>query len=116
MLCSFSTSAFSLVPEPLLGVWGTEAQCARALIIPTGTKRFEPFDIRPDWLGHGEIWCRLTGVTVSATSPGLYSNARARCGEDIDRDYEINFHLVEDQLTVTWDRNLVNGPLKRCTD
>lgn len=111
-----SASAYSSDQQQLYGEWGNESQCARALITPKGTKRFSPFEVRPDWLGHGDVWCRLTWTTVRKTQEGVYAVAGARCGEDTVRDYEIIFSLINDELSLTWNRGFQNGPLERCSN
>ena len=98
----------------LYGIWGTEAQCTKALITPTGTKRAAPFDIGPDWLGHGDIWCRLNWGTVEQTATEIFAVAQAQCGEDAIRDYNIKFRLNESDLTLVWNLLIKNGPLMRC--
>ena len=98
----------------LYGEWGTKSQCARTLITPKGTKFAAPFDIKPDWLGHGEVWCRLIWSTEETTEDGLFAVARAICGEDAARDYTINFRLRGDKLTLKWSFQFTNGPLMRC--
>jgi len=107
---------FSAEVQPLFGQWGTEAQCARTLISPKGTKKFAPFDIRQDWLGHGDIWCRLDWSTTRSSSAGLYAVAHGRCGEDTVREYQISFELSESELTLRWNQDFENGPLRRCVE
>jgi len=115
-LCLFASSAFSSDVEPLFGQWGNEAQCSRALITLKGTKHFAPFDIRPDWLGHGDVWCRLTWSASGSSPAGVYARAFALCGEDSIRDYQINFELSEGELTLRWNQDFKNGPLRRCAE
>ncbi len=100
--------------ESLYGEWGTEAQCARELIIPTGTKLAAPFEIKPDWLGHGEVWCRLNWSNAFSESNGLFVQAFGQCGEDSVRSYRINFRLRGDKLTLSWNEWHKVGPLMRC--
>jgi len=102
--------------QPLVGLWGTDKQCAGELITPKGTKHAAPFDLRPDWLGHGEVWCRLNWWSVDQLNEGgMTALAQAVCGEDIERDYKIRFNLRDDTLTIVWDWEFQNGPLKRCS-
>lgn len=116
----FSALIYYIVPvfaadrTSLYGKWGTETQCSGALITPKGTKHAAPFDIRPDWLGHGDVWCRLNWGTESSTANGLFAVARAVCGEDTVRSYNIDFRLGGDELTLTWDRWHKTGPVRRC--
>jgi len=101
--------------QPLLGLWGTETQCEGSLITPKGTKRATPFDVRPDWLGNGDVWCRLNWWSVyPLESNSMTATAIAVCGEDIERDYKIRFNLDGETLTIIWDLELQNGPLMRC--
>jgi len=100
--------------HPLQGLWGSEAQCSRALITPKGTKHAAPFDIRPDWLGHGDVWCRLNWTTVQSTETGTTAFANAICGEDTERNYQIGFNLDGDELTIAWNWTFQNGPMNRC--
>jgi len=97
------------------GLWGTEAQCSRSLITPKGTKHAAPFDVRPNWLVHGEVWCRLNWASIQSTENGTIANAHAICGEDMERDYQIRFVLTGDTLTVVWNLEFQNGPMKRCS-
>ena len=114
LLIFSGVSAVAADPGPFYGTWGTEAQCAGERITPKGTKRAVPFDIRHDWLGHGDIWCRLNWGTVAASSDGLFGLAHAQCGEDAVRGYELRFRLSGDQLTLSWSLMFKNGPLLRC--
>jgi len=116
LIHSFAASAFASDLAPLYGVWGNEAQCTRALITPKGTKRFAPFDIRPDWLGHGDIWCRLGWSGASAGPERLSAVASALCGEDTILNYRIKFNLTGEDLTLVWSTGLENGPLQRCEE
>jgi len=111
---SISPSVFAMDREVLYGKWGTTAQCAESLIVENGTKRATPFDIRPDWLELGNVWCRLDWVYSKITSAGTFAVTRALCGEDSARDYQISFNLVGDELTLVWDERVKNGPLMRC--
>ena len=43
----------------LEGIWGSPAQCARALLVEGGSKTAEPFEIRDGWLRHGQTWCHI---------------------------------------------------------
>ena len=96
------------------GIWGSEAQCARTLIIPQGTKHWSPFEISADWLKHGEVWCRIDWVNVVPREEGAYAVAQALCGEDDNRNYRINFNLVGDELTLIWNNEFANSALRRC--
>ncbi len=112
VLLLVSTGAAAQVE--LYGVWGSEAQCARQLIIPKGTKRAAPFEIHRDWLGHGEVWCRLIWSSVVPSAQGLVAVATGLCGEDAVRDYQLRFNLSGEALTVIWNWQHANGPLQRC--
>jgi len=115
VLSSFTHPALALDREPIYGKWGTEAQCSGALIIEKGTKHANPFDIRADWLERGDVWCRLDWVFSDSTPGGIFAIAKALCGEDSAREYQINFNLNGDELILVWDEQFENGPLKRCT-
>ena len=117
VLTIFTMPAFAADRSLLYGKWGTEAQCNGALITPQGTKRAAPFDIRPDWLKHGDVWCYLNWGTVAPTSGGgIFTVAQAQCGEDAVRGYNIKFRLDESELTLVWNLWIKNGPLMRCTE
>lgn len=107
---------YSSLYAPLLGQWGTDDQCARSLLLPTGTKHATPFDIRPGWLVQGEMWCRLSWGIAAPSERGLFALATALCGEDTTRAYEVRFRLQADQLTLIWGLWNRHGPLKRCVD
>jgi len=100
--------------EPFYGVWGTEKQCARELITPKGTKLASPFEITPDWLGQGGVWCRLTWIGVDDRGDRARATLGAICGEDAERPYQLTFDLKDEQLSLSWDLFLKNGPLERC--
>ena len=100
--------------NPLFGVWGSETQCSRALITPKGTKFASPFEISTDWLGHGDVWCRLTWRSTDSTPNGVTAFAHALCGEDTVRDFQIKFNLEGEQLSLVWNIFHKNGPLQRC--
>ena len=100
----------------LFGQWGTDAQCARSLLLPTGTVRAAPFDISSDWLVQGEMWCRLTWGIAAPSERGLFALATALCGEDTTRAYDVRFRLNGDRLTLIWGLWNRNGPLKRCAN
>lgn len=98
----------------LFAQWGTEAQCSGAIIKPGGTVRASAFDIRPDWLGHRNVWCRLIWSGTVSTVDGLIATATGLCGEDAVRDYRLRFSLSGDELTIIWNHQHKNGPLSRC--
>ncbi len=100
--------------EPLLGEWGTDTQCARDLLTPKGTKYAAPFELKPGWLGHDDLWCRMNWSYVRETADGVDALAYALCGEDTVRDYQIRVVLTGDQLNLTWNFFHSNGPLTRC--
>lgn len=99
----------------LYGRWGQEAQCRGNLILETGTKRAAPFEIRPEWLKHSDLWCMLMWFPAQPREDGLFVSTRARCGEDSVRSYRLDMVLEDETLTLIWDEALVNGPLMRCT-
>lgn len=99
---------------PFYGTWGSEAQCTRAPIKPGGTVLAAPFEIDGDWLKHGEVWCLLNWFPVDARDGGLFSAARAQCGEDSLREYLLRMELSGEALTLRWSLLLKNGPLRRC--
>lgn len=109
-----ASTAYATDLTLLFGEWGTKAQCTRTLVIPKGTKRAAPFNIQPDWLGHGDVWCRLKWSSDGSGVDNIYALAHAICGEDDTRDYQIRFNLSGDELTITWNLWHVNGPLTRC--
>jgi len=113
-LAILTMPAFAADRASLYGNWGTEAQCTHALITPEGTKRAAPFDIRPDWLRHGDIWCRLHWGNLEQTTAGIFTVAQAQCGEDAVRAYTIKFRLNDSELTLIWNLWIKNGPLMRC--
>ena len=98
----------------LYGSWGTERQCARAMIKPGGTVRAEPFEITPGWLRQGRRWCRLDWFPIEPRDNGFFTGAHALCGEDSARSYLLGMKLSGDQLTLRWDFPFRNGPLRRC--
>ena len=112
IVCLSSLYASDL--EQLLGVWGTEQQCARELLVPGGTKKAAPFEIQPDWLGNGDVWCRINWTAVKATENGVDAMAHGLCGEDNVRDYQIRVILSGEELQITWNFFHSNGPLFRC--
>ena len=98
----------------LYGVWGTAAQCAERAIIPGGTKRAAPFELRPGWLRHGDLWCRLTWFPALPRNDGVFVATQALCGEDSVRAYRLDFDLSGQDLRLIWEERLINGPLQRC--
>jgi hypothetical protein len=123
ILLFYCTHTFASELEPLYGEWGTQTQCARALITPKGTKHAAPFDVRPDWLGNGDVWCRLVWTIVHPKPDGVIGIAHGLCGEDAVREYQINFDLTNDELKIRWnlglrngrwDLGIENGPMMRC--
>jgi len=98
----------------LYGLWGTETQCSRGLITLTGSKRAAPFEITTDWLGHGEVWCRLSWFTVVESENNVFASARALCGEDTVQNFRVSFNLEGEELTIGWNDLLFNGPFMRC--
>jgi len=69
---------------------------------------------RQDWLGHGDVWCRLIWTSVQSAENGVMAFANAVCSEDTERDYQIRFEVSGDALTIVWNFEFQNGPLKRC--
>ena len=111
----FISSDSNAEAESLFGKWGTEAQCEEKLIIPKGTKRASPFSIQQDWLGHGDVWCRLIWLSVQSSPNKTVGFANALCGEDNVRDYRIKFQLTAEKLSISWGiGSVTNGPLSRC--
>ncbi len=113
MLLPLPTAAGE-TPVPLLGDWGTPAQCSRALLAPGGTLRATPFRISRSWLEHGGIGCLLSWYTAQPRKGGLFAVANAQCGEDSVRSWKIEFLQDGDRLWLRWNETLQNGPLKRC--
>ncbi|MEM7429230.1 MAG: hypothetical protein AAF441_24360 [Pseudomonadota bacterium] len=114
LLCLFTLPAAADERKPFYGTWGTAKQCAGAPIKPGGTVRAEPFEIGPEWLRHGQIWCRLKWFPVQPRSEGLFTGAQAQCGEDAVSDYFLRMQLSGSDLTLRWGFLLQNGPLARC--
>ncbi len=110
----FTVPSFAVERESLYGEWGTESQCARAVITPEGTKHASPFDIQPDWMRQGGVWCRLIWTSTVLTPEGIFATASSLCGEDAVRDYQIKFELSGETLMLTWSQGTRNGPLSRC--
>ncbi len=100
----------------LYGLWGDERQCAAQPIVPGASLLAQPFEIRPGWMRHGIIWCRLDWLLVEPRGDGLFASTRAQCGEDAVRDYRLDFALSEETLTMIWDERVVTGPLPRCPE
>jgi len=101
--------------KPFYGTWGTAKQCARKPIKAGGTVLAQPFEISPQWLKQGQLWCSLKWFPTASLESGLASGATAQCGEDSVRDYLLGFKLSKDKLNIRWDLFLNNGPLARCT-
>ena len=97
------------------GSWGTEQQCSRTPIKPGGTVLAEPFQIGPEGLRQGQIWCRLSWFPIELREDGVFTGAFAQCGEDAVREYLLRMTLSEDALTVRWGLQRSNGPLTRCS-
>ena len=114
LLILLATPAPADERAPLYGTWGTEAQCRGDLLIPDGTVRAAPFQIRPGWITQGGLWCRLSWFPVQTRPDGLFVGTRALCGEDSVRGYWLDMALDGEGLRLIWDEALVNGPLKRC--
>lgn len=96
------------------GTWGTPTQCAKAPILEDGTQLAAPFEIGPEWLKHGQIYCSLTWGPVSDRDDGRFTIATAQCGEDAVRGYTLGLLLSGETLELTWDFFLRNGPLQQC--
>lgn len=110
------TSAVSADPEVFFGKWGTDKQCAGDLIIPGGTRHAAPFEIGKEWLGHGDVWCRLFWINTGSSQQGTMPLPVrcALCGEDDVRDYRINFQLQDNLLSLIWNQHITNDRLKHC--
>ncbi|MEM6945942.1 MAG: hypothetical protein AAF565_19535, partial [Pseudomonadota bacterium] len=80
----------------------------------TGTVLAEPFEIGPEWLRHGKIWCRLTWYPAEARENGAFTAAQAQCGEDAVRGYFLRMELSEGRLQLRWNFLISSGPLDRC--
>ena len=96
------------------GSWGSERQYSRELIKPGATRITQPFEIGPEWLRHGQIWCRLNWFPIEPKADGFFTGARAHCGEDSVQAYFLRMHLSKEGLTLRWNFALSNGPLQRC--
>jgi len=115
LIALLATSAPGDERAVFYGSWGTPEQCSRLPITPGGTVLAEPFEIDAQWLGHGQLWCRLNWLPIEPRENGYFSGAQAACGEDAVRGHFLGMRLSGDQLTLTWNFGLINGPLKRCT-
>ena len=113
-LVLFAPPAVADPRAELYGTWGTEGHCARSTILPGGTARWEPYEIRPGWLRHGQVWCRLTWFPVSVRENGVFTGAHAVCGEDMVRTYNMRMVLEDEILTLKWDIFQATEPLGRC--
>jgi len=111
-LVSFTASAGER--EALYGTWGTAKQCAREPIKEGGTVLSEPFVISDQWMRHGQLWCKLSWFPIDQRKNGIFTGARAQCGEDSVRSYSIGMELDGDELTIRWDFPYKNGPLLQC--
>lgn len=98
----------------LFGEWGTDSQCRGELLTTQGTVHAAPFRIQEQWLGHRDVWCRLSWVRSGSTADGFVAEAHGLCGEDDLRQYRIDFTLRHDELWLSWNQQVVNGPLARC--
>ena len=96
------------------GTWGTNKQCARRLIKPGGSVKWEPFEINGQWLRQGNTWCSLNWGPLVSKADGFFTMAYARCGEDAVRSYLLGLELNEDKLKLRWNFPRMNGPLMRC--
>lgn len=114
LMLSLPTLPQASAQEALFGEWGTENQCARELITPKGTKLAEPFVISQDWIGHGNLWCRLTWLGSDAGQGPSVTFAQGQCGEDSVRGYQMKFQLEGEELSIIWNSFHKNGPLQRC--
>ncbi|MEM7378046.1 MAG: hypothetical protein AAF460_11140 [Pseudomonadota bacterium] len=114
LLCLSQAVANPDPHTPFFGTWGTPSHCARLPIQAGGTVLAEPFEVGPDWLRHGTLWCALTWGPVQPLDSGLFSVAHARCGEDAVRAYFLRFNLENDALTLRWGPFLSNPSLRPC--
>ena len=114
VFCCLTGPVFADTREAFYGTWGTGTQCARALLKDGGTVLAEPFEIRPGWLRHGQLWCRLAWFPFQHRDDGAFNSARAMCGEDSVRSFRLDLSLDGEELTLIWDESLVNGPMHRC--
>ncbi|MEO1612063.1 MAG: hypothetical protein AAFU55_06885 [Pseudomonadota bacterium] len=104
--------------EALYGTWGAPAQCAGDPIKPGGTVMASPFEVGPEWLRQGALWCRLSWGPLERRETGVFAAARAQCGEDGVNGYfvtmETKGETKGETMTIRWDFLRVNGPLDRC--
>ncbi|WP_152912342.1 hypothetical protein [Candidatus Rhodobacter oscarellae] len=114
LLLTLSLPAAADERAALYGIWGTPKQCAGEMLKEGGTVPAQPFEIRPGWLRHGQLWCRLIWFPVEKRENGIFTGARALCGEDALRGYRLGFALADDALKIRWTFRVVNGPLRRC--
>ena len=96
------------------GTWGTQAQCVGEPIKPGGSVKAAPYVIGPEWLRHGQTWCRLDWFPIEPREGGLFSGAHAHCGEDAVRSYLLGMNLARGELTLRWNLFTSAGPLSRC--
>lgn len=78
-LAVFAGTASATDLPALYGRWGTHAQCTGLPVKPGGTVMATPFEIRPDWLQHGQIWCSLTWFPAQMRGDGLFVTAGVLC-------------------------------------
>ena len=115
-ICVLCSTSFSLANErtALYGTWGTEKQCSGAPIKQGGTVLSAPFVINQQWMQHGQLWCKLNWFPIEKRKNGIFTGARAQCGEDSIRSYSIGMELSGEELVLRWDFPHKNGPLKQC--
>ena len=110
-----ASAAFADERAPLYDTWGTPKQCEHVLLKPGGTVTAHPFEIRPGWLRHGDLWCRLNWFPATPRADGMFVSSRALCGEDSAQGFRLDMVLGADGLRLIWDERLVNGPMQRCS-
>lgn len=96
------------------GTWGTVKQCSRTPIKSGGTVLSEPFEIKPNTLRHGGVWCNLSWGPIEKRENGIFTAAHAQCGEDSVRSYLLGMELTGNNLKLRWGFPGLSDSLARC--
>ncbi len=101
-------------PAQLLGVWGTAEQCSAFRLGKADNPSQFPYRISAEWVGQGNIYCYLSWQEAEQADDDFRVSARAQCGEDNLREYQLTLSLQQEKLRIRWSDDFTTRALEAC--
>ena len=104
----------NVLPDDLLGIWGTASQCAAHKSGDHDNPALLPYQISHDWIRQGFLYCYLSLYEHKYDGNSIEAFALAQCGEDNLRDYRLNLKLLNGKLRISWSQDFTTQALMTC--